>query len=253
LHGFLSRDGTPPRAFLEMARDEVRQYGVEIVRDRVIEAAVGFKLGLASGQTVDARRVLLSTGAADVLPDLEGAAERWGRDFLHCPYCHGWEVRDQPIGVLATGPGSLEHAQLLRQWTDDVMLFTNGTAVGDADRRSLDARGISVVDGVVKRLVVADDRLRGLAMDDGRVVPRAVAFIRPALRAHPDSPATLLGCDLTEDGLVRADESGRTSVPGVWAAGNATNPRAQVITAAGEGCAAAIAINNDLVAEEATS
>ena len=245
LQGFISRDGTPPAELLEAARAEVRRYGVELLEDRVIGATAGFALQLEHG-TLHARQVLLATGATDVLPDIEGARERWGKDFLHCPYCHGWEVRDQRIGVL----GSVEHAQLLRQWSDDVILFTHGERPTAEERAALDARGIAIVDGTVERLVVDDDRLRAVQLTD-RTVTRDVLFMRPALSAHPASPAAALGCELLEGGLVRADADGRTSVPGVWAAGNATNPRAQVITAAGEGSAVAIAINTHLVDEAA--
>ena len=154
MQGFLSRDGTPPADLLRIARAEVRGYGVELVDDRVVDATRGFTLRLAGGRAIAARRLLLATGAADALPDVDGARERWGRDLLHCPYCHGWEVRDRPIGVLATGPGSVEHAQLLRQWSGDVILFTHATAVTAGERRALDARGIAVVDGSVARLVV---------------------------------------------------------------------------------------------------
>jgi thioredoxin reductase len=250
MQGFLSRDGTPPAELLEAARAEVRRYGVEIVADHVVEATAGFRLRLAGGRTVEARQVLLATGAVDVLPDVAGARERWGHDLLHCPYCHGWEVRDRPIGVLGTGPGSVEHAQLLRQWSDDVILFTHASAVAAGERTTLAARGIAVVDGRVERLVVSDDRLRAVQLADGRTMPRDALFVRPALRAHADGPATALGCELLPGGLVRAGADGRTSVPGVWAAGNAANPRAQVITAAGEGSAVAIAINTELVADD---
>jgi thioredoxin reductase len=247
MQGFLSRDGTPPAELLSAARAEVRHYGVEIIEYRVLGATAGFALRLAGGRTVQARQVLLATGATDELPDIAGARERWGRDFLHCPYCHGWEVRDQPIGVLGTGPGSVEHAHLLRQWTDDVILFTHTAAVTAEERATLHARGIAVVDGTVERLVVGDDQLQAVQLADGRTVARDAVFIRPALRAYADAPAAALGCELLAGGLVRGGADGRTSVPGVWAAGNATNPRAQVITAAGEGSAVAIAINTQLV------
>lgn len=247
MQGFISRDGMPPSDLLRVARDEVRSYAVEIADDRVIEATAGFVLRLESGRTARARQVLLATGAVDDLPDVPGARERWGRDFLHCPYCHGWEVRDQPIGVLGAGPGAVEHGHLLRQWSDDVILFTHTVEVTASDRAMLDARGIQVVDGVVERLVVTDDRLRAVHLADGRSVPRDALFIRPALRAQADGLAVSLGCEVVAGGFVRADGAGRTSVPGVWAAGNATNPRAQVITAAGEGSAVAIAINDELV------
>jgi thioredoxin reductase len=250
MQGFLSRDGTPPADLLRAARAEVRRYGVEIVDDRVVDATAGFALRLAGGRTVEARQVLLATGAVDELPDVGGARERWGRDLLHCPYCHGWEVRDQALGVLGIGPGSVEHAHLLRQWTDDVVLFTHTATVTAGERATLHARAIAVVDGTVERLVVVDDRLRAVRLADGRAVPRDALFIRPALRAHADGPAAALGCELLAGGLVRTDTDGRTSVPGVWAAGNATNPRAQVITAAGEGSAVAIAINTHLVKDD---
>jgi len=250
MQGFLSRDGMPPAELLRTARAEVRRYGVEIVEDRVVDASAGFALRLAGGGTVEARHVLLATGAADEIPDVPGARERWGRDLLHCPYCHGWEVRDQAIGVLGTGPGSVEHAHLLRQWTDDVILFTHETAITDGERATLDARGIAVVDGLVERLVVTDDALRAVRLADGRDVPRDALFIRPALRAHADGPGAALGCELLAGGLLQVDAAGRTSVPGVWAAGNAADPRAQVITAAGQGSAVAIAINTALVEED---
>ena len=250
MQGFLSRDGTDPADLLSSARAEVLGYGVQIVQDRVVDATAGFTLELAGGRSVDARHVLLATGAADELPEIDGARERWGRDFLHCPYCHGWEVRDQPLGVLATGPGSVDYAHLLRQWTDDLILFTHTRAADERERAALEARGIAVVDGTVARLVVSDDRLRAVELADGRAIPRAALFIRPALRSHPEGPAGRLGCDLDEGGLVVTGADGRTSVPGVWAAGNATNPRAQVITAAGEGSAVAIAINTELVTDD---
>jgi thioredoxin reductase len=250
MQGFLSRDGMPPADLLRAARAEVRRYGVEIVEDRVLDAMAGFSLRLAGGRTIETRQVLLATGAADDLPDVVGARERWGRDLLHCPYCHGWEVREQPIGVLGTGPGSVEHAHLLRQWTDDLILFTHTAAVTPRERATLHARGIAVVDGLVERLVVTDDHLRAVQLADGRTVARDALFIRPALRAHADGPGAALGCELLAGGLVRADADGRTSVPGVWVAGNAANPRAQVITAAGEGSAVAIAINTELVKDD---
>ena len=199
---------------------------------------------------LSARRVLLATGARDELPDIPGARERWGRDFLHCPYCHGWEVRDQPIGVLGTGPGSVDHAHLLRQWSDDVVFFAHAHPVTASERAALNARGIAVVEGLVARLSVVDDRLDAVQLASGRAIPRAAVFIRPALHAHDDDLIDSLGCEVDEGGFVRVDSTGRTSVPGVWVAGNAGNPRAQVITAAGEGSAAAIAINNDLVEED---
>ena len=217
---------------------------------QVVSIEPGFSVALADGETLEARRLLIATGATDELPPIPGLRERWGEDFLHCPYCHGWEVRDQPLGVLGTGAGSVEHAQLIRQWSDDLVFFTHTYDLTEAEREQLEARGIRVVDGEVRGLVVEDDRLRGVVLGDGRTVERAALFVRPEIRPRLDGLLEHLGCEIDDLGFVRVDDAGRTSVPGVWAAGNAANPRAQVITAAGEGSAAAISINADLVEED---
>jgi thioredoxin reductase len=259
MQGFLSRDGMDPRELLAVGREEIGRYGVELVSDTVtgleqtagadhcspVEAA--FRVQLAGQPTVRARRLLVTTGVHDDIPDLPGVRERWGRDLLHCPYCHGWEVRDQPIGVLGTIPGSVQHALLVRQWSADVIFFAHTSDLGDAERRQLDARGIEVVAGEVAGLVVDDDRLSGVQLADGRVVARTAVFVRPGIHPHPDGLLASLGCTFDDTGFVVTDGTGRTSRPGVWAAGNVADPRAQVITAAGAGSAAAIAINNDLV------
>jgi thioredoxin reductase len=247
MQGFLSRDGMPPAELLAAARAEILGYGVEIIDDRVVEITNDLMLCLAGGRAVTARRLLFATGAVDQLPEIPGSRERWGRDLLHCPYCHGWEVRDEPIGVIGTGPGSVDHAHLLRQWSDDVIFFTHTYPVTATEREVLDARGIQVIDGVIERLSVVNDRLDAVELTDGGSVPRAALFIRPALHAHDDSLIESLGVEVDESGFAKVDVTGRTTVSGVWAAGNASNPRAQVITAAGEGSAAAIDINNDLV------
>jgi thioredoxin reductase len=249
MHGFLSRDGTSPADLLEAGRNEAAAYGVEFIDGQVVSIEPGFSVALADGETLEARRLLIATGATDELPSIPGLRERWGEDFLHCPYCHGWEVRDQRLGMLCTGAGSVEHAQLIRQWSDDVIFFTHTHDLTEAEREQLAACRIRIVGGEVRALVVQDDRLWGVELDDGRTVERAALFIRPALRPRLDGLVEL-GFEL-DDGFVRVDGAGQTTVQGVWAAGNVANPRAQVITAAGEGSAAAISINADLVQEDA--
>ena len=250
LQGFLSRDGMPPGDLLAAGRAEVSGYGVELVEDQVAGIEAGFFVRLAGGQVLKARRILVATGVRDELPDIPGVRQRWGRDLLHCPYCHGWEVRDQPIGVLGTQPGSLQHAQLVRQWSDDVVFFVHAYGLTAAERVQLEARGVRVVIGAVARLVVEDDRLAGVELADGRVIARTAVFIRPGNLPHADGLLTGLGCEVNEAGFVTVDATGRTSTSGVWAAGNVVDPRAQVITSAGAGSAAAIAINADLVHED---
>jgi thioredoxin reductase len=265
MHGFLGSDGLPPAELLARGRSEVAAYGVARIDGTVTGlephdptpgsrfSRRGFTVTLADGSTLETRAVLVTTGLRDEVPDIPGVRERWGRDLLHCPYCHGYEVRDQPLGVLAGSPAtaaeSLAHAHLVRQWSHDVVFFANGATLTAAQREQLVARAIGVVDDPVVSLLVEDDRLTGVVVEGGRVVPRAAVFVRPRLVPH-DGLLVDVGCVVDENGWVRVDATGATSVPGIWAAGNATDPRAQVITAAGEGSAAAIAINSSLVEED---
>ncbi len=250
MQGFLSRDGMAPADFLAEGRNEVTRYGVELVNDQVLGIVPGFFVRLAGGRMFTARRILMATGVGDVLPDIPGVRQRWGRDLLHCPYCHGWEVRDQPLGVLGALPGSAQHALLVRQWSDDVVFFVHTYDLVPAEQRQLEARGIRIVSGEVARLVVEDDRLTGVELADGRVVARSAVFVRPGNLPHDDGLLVDLGCELNEAGFPLVGATGLTSTFGVWAAGNVVDPRAQVITSAGAGSAAAIAINADLVQED---
>lgn len=263
MQGFLGSDGLPPAELLARGRAEAAGYGVEIVTGTVTAVVATkitpksgqrtFDVTLSDGSVLDTRAVLVTTGLRDKIPDVPGVQERWGRDLLHCPYCHGYEVADQPIGILAGDPAttadSLAHAHLIRQWSDDVVFFANGATLTAGQREQLVARSIGIVDEPVVSLAVEDDHLTGAIIRGGRVVPRTAMFVRPQFVPN-DTLLIDLGCSVGDTGWVRVDSTGATSVPGVWAAGNATNPRAQVITAAGEGSAAAIAINNSLVEED---
>lgn len=249
MHGFLSRDGMPPHDLLAVGRSEVSGYGGSLIDDTVVGVEPGFHVRLANASPLGARRILVATGLRDELPDIPGVGERWGRDLLHCPYCHGYEVRDQPLGVLGGAPEAVQHALLVRQWSPDVTLFPHTDAVGPEQREQLTARGVRIVKGTVARLVVGNDQLQGVELDGGTVIPRAAVFVRPRFVPNADL-LTGLGCAVDEHGWVVHDPVGRTTVAGVWVAGNAADPRAQVISAAGEGSAAAIALNADLVDED---
>jgi thioredoxin reductase len=254
MHGFLSRDGMPPAELLTLGRDEVTGYGGVVldgsVSDVVPDGRNGFWILLSGGRRFRARRLLVTTGLADELPDVPGLADRWARDVLHCPYCHGHEVRDRQLGVIGGYPGAVRYAQIVRQWTHDLVYFTPPDLLTATERAGLVARAIGVVEGTIEELVVdGDDRLRGVRMADGAVVPRDALFVPP--RFVPSSSLlAALDCAVDGDGWTTTDTTGRTSVPGVWAAGNVVDPRAQVITAAGAGSAAAIALNADLVDDD---
>ena len=269
MHGFLGSDGLPPGELLAAGHREVLGYGGALVSGVVTDVRIdiderhetpkipagpsdarrSFVVTLADGRVLHGRRVLVTTGLRDEVPDIPGVRLRWGRDLLHCPYCHGYEVRDQRLGVLGGTSESVAHALLVRQWSDDVVYFANGADLAADQRERLVASGVDVIDEPVARLVVENDRLTGVALASGTVVSTAAVFVRPVFAPH-DALLNGLGCEIGVHGWVTVDATGRTSVPGVWAAGNAVNPRAQVITAAGEASAAAIDINNDLVDED---
>lgn len=257
MQGYLSRDGMPPADFLAAGREEVRAYAVELVRDTVADVRRdnGFAVDLAGGRTVRARRLIVATGLADELPDVPGVAERFGRDVLHCPYCHGWEVRDEPFGVIGGSPRSVHQALLITQWSKDVRLFlhtTDEASLSDEDLRRLAAAGADVVPGEVAGLVVEDDRLSGVRLADGSVHARSAVYVAP--RFVPRTGLLeRLGAEMQETAFGTApvvDETGRTTVPGVWAAGNVRLTSQQVIHAAGDGYLAAATISGELIMED---
>ena len=253
MHGFLSRDGMPPAGLLEVGRDEVKGYGGEIragdVTELVLSGGSGFWVLLSDGQRVSARRLLIATGLRDELPDIPGLAARWARDVLHCPYCHGFEVRDRQLGVLGGSAESVRYVQTVRQWTTDVVFFTPPGSLTPLQRSELVARAIGIVEGTVKQVLVENDQLSGVEMDDGRIIRRQALFVPPRFVPYNDLLARI-GCEMDDSGWVVRDGTGLTTIPGVWVAGNVANPRAQVITAAGEGSTSAIAINADLIEED---
>jgi thioredoxin reductase len=243
MHGFLSRDGMPPGELLAVGRLEVAGYGVEILDDRVVGAEPGFTVRLASGRVLQAHRLLVTTGLVDELPDIPGIAERWGSDVVVCPYCHGWEVADKPIAVLAN---HIDKAVLVGSWSADTVLFTDGYEPSADERARLDTRGIPVETAKVTRLVVEGDRLTGIELADGRTVPRVAVFLAPRF-VPADGLLRDLGCELTDQGLVKVDATGRTSVDGVYAAGNVVDPMLNVIASAGAAASTAGMLNSEFV------
>jgi thioredoxin reductase len=255
VHGFLSREGMTPRDLVAAGRMELAEYGGSSERGSVTAAAResgNFVLTLEDGSIRTARRLLIATGITDELPGLPGLAERWGRDVLYCPYCHGWEIRNQRIGILAADASAVAEALTFRQWSPDVTLLLNGALeLGTEEREQLDARRIDVVAGAVRRLDVRNDKLAGVTLDDGTFLPLDALAVAPVTtsKANMLQRLGLEPCGLAEgEGTcLETDESGLTSCPGVWAAGNATDVSAQVMTAAAAGLRAAAAINADLV------
>lgn len=257
VHGLLARDGTPPAELVARGQVEVRGYGGQIVAGEVREVARagdGFTVTLADGRAVTALRLLVATGLVDELPEIPGVRERWGRDVLHCPYCHGWEVRDKAIGIIATGPNAVHQALLFRQLSADVTVFAHTAPPAAEQAEQLAARGIALVPGIVEEVVVAGDRITGVRLGDGTVLPREVIVVGPRMVARGGLLAGLgLATEEHPSGMgetVPADAFGRTAVPGIWVAGNVTDLAAQVGAAAAAGAMAGAQINADLVMAE---
>lgn len=263
VHNYLTRDGVPPSELYSIGRAEVSGYGGEVVIDTVTGVRpggpeYGFVVELAGCEAVEARRLLVTSGVVDQLPAVPGLAERFGRDVLHCPYCHGWEVQDQAIGVLATGAMAGHQTLLFRQWSDDVTLFLNDTLEPTEEEwEQFAARGISVVQGKVESVEVTDDKLTGVRLEGGRVIPRQALVVQTQLEARADFLTDLGLKAVVREGrgvvigkAIDSDPTGATEVPGVWVAGNVTDPMSQVITSAAAGLAAGAAINADLVADD---
>src|ERR1044071_1105033 len=258
VHGFIVLDGTPPPEVRRRAREQVRQYGGRVVHGEVVSAEpaapspdgdLRFTVTLADGRSITARRILVATGLTDVLPEVPGLAEHWGHSVVHCPYCHGWEVRDEPIGILATGPVSIEHAYLFRQLTEDLTYFTHGTDLDEDSRARFAARGIRVIDTPVPGVVTdAAGALAGVRLADGQVVARRVVAVAAQLQARTKG---LEGLGLPVQDLPKgrgfaSGMAGATEVPGVWVAGNATDLVAQVGASAAAGALAGADINKTL-------
>ncbi|MEU7902202.1 NAD(P)/FAD-dependent oxidoreductase [Actinoplanes sp. NPDC049118] len=256
IHNYLTRDGVPPAQFRAAGRAEVERYGGELIDATVASAARNGELltvTLADGRTFAARRLLVTTGLTDELPPVPGLRERWGREVLHCPYCHGHEVRGRAIGILGSSPMSLHQALMWRQWSDDVTLFVHDAPDPDAEHiERFAARGITVVPGRVAEVVAEDDRLTGVRLSDGTVVAREVLVVAPRFLANAE-PLPSLGLTATENDFgsaVPAEPNGRTEVPGVWVAGNVTDQMAQVISSAAAGLHVAAQLNMDLIMED---
>ena len=253
-HGFLGQDGRTPREIAAKGREEIAAYRTVEVMDGEVVSARGaidaFGLTLASGGEIGARRIVLATGIVDVLPEIPGLGERWGKSVLHCPYCHGYEVADRRLGVLATGEASMHQAMLIPDWSDDVTLFTNGAfAPDEAQRNTLRGRGVRLEERRVESLLGDAPALTGVRLQDGSAVPLDALFTMS--RTRMASPlAGQLGCEF-DDGpfgpVIRTGPRKETTVPGVFAAGDAARAPHNATWSAADGVMAGTAAHQSLI------
>ncbi|HSF97923.1 MAG TPA: NAD(P)/FAD-dependent oxidoreductase [Ornithinibacter sp.] len=262
VHAFLGHDGLPPGELLARGRDELATYGGRVVPGTAVDAVApqgGERVTVtcADGSQWSARHLVVTSGAIDGLPDVPGLAEHWGHGVVHCPYCHGWEVRDQRIVVLATSPAAMHQAGLFSQLTDALTVVEHAPdALSTNDRARLQALGIEVVRGPANRVVGSAGRLTGVEVPgrtvdaDAVVVASFVEATSPVLTALGLEPADLEMTGRVVARSMPSDAVGRTTVPRVWAAGNVTDPMAQVVMAAAAGTRTGAMVNAELVMED---
>ena len=255
LHGYLTRDGIDPREFRAFGRDELRHYETVELRDVAATDAQcvpggQFRVTLADGVVVRSRKLLVATGVCDNLPDVPGIQELYGRSVFHCPYCDGWEIRDQPIAIYGKGDRGVGLALELTAWSRDLVLCTDGPGeIDDDDRAQLTRNGIAIREERVTALEGRDGILARIVFSAGDALPRRAMFFTGG-QFQRSELAIRLGCEFNDKGTVRTGKYESTHLPGLYVAGDASRAVQWVIVAAAEGAEAAFAINTDLIRDD---
>jgi thioredoxin reductase len=252
-HNFITHDGRKPAEIAALAREQVKKYStVTFLNDLVIDSAKAgsdFEVKTAFGETVRAKKLIFATGIKDILPAIPGMADCWGISVLHCPYCHGYEVRNERTGILANGEAAFELASLISNWTRDLTIFTNGiAALTSAQSAALAKHRINIVQTHIEKLEHTNGYLQRMVFKDGTDHPLKALYIRAPFVQHSEIPQSL-GCELTEDGYIRIDTMQRTSVPGVFACGDNTTRMRTVANAVAMGTTTGMMVNKEFVSE----
>jgi thioredoxin reductase len=249
-HNFITQDGEQPAVIASKARKQVLSYPtVQLREGKVIDAQKSgdhFMVRTEAGDVYTGARLLFATGITDIMPELPGLADCWGISVLHCPYCHGYEVRGKKLGLLANGDMGFEFTRLLYQWSKDLILFTNGpSTLTAAQREKLNHYNIPIIETRLSQIMHRDGYLSGIELGGNEVVQVDALFAKLAFRQHCELPVAL-GCTLTEAGFLQADEMGKTNVPGVFVAGDSTSFMRSVAAAVAAGNKAGAWINKEL-------
>ncbi|MBK0404638.1 NAD(P)/FAD-dependent oxidoreductase [Adhaeribacter sp. BT258] len=252
-HNFLTQDGKVPAEIAALAREQVANYKtVEFHAGLAVSGtknATGFEVKTQTGETFNARKLIFATGLKDLLPEIDGFAECWGKSVIHCPYCHGYEVRNEKTAMLANGDQAMHYAQLLRNWTKELTLLTNGKAdLTEEQKAKLKRNQIELIETEILNLEQTDGQIQRVVFKDHSRLPVKALYHRPEFEQHCKIPQQL-GCELTEAGFLKIDPMQRTTVPGVYACGDNATMRA-VAMAVGTGMATGAMVNNDLCTEE---
>jgi thioredoxin reductase len=252
-HNLITHDGSTPGHIRAVAKEQVLAYPTVSFESDTVTTITGesndFVVETALGQVLRAKKILLAAGVRDLLPPIEGFAACWGISVIHCPYCHGYEYRAQPTGILVNGPTALDFGKLIRNWTRELTIFTNGTPTWEPEQgQQLEALGIKVESRQIQQLVHTKGMLEYVLFADGSRQLLPALYARVPFEQHFPLP-TALACTLTETGLIQADEFRHTSVPGVYAAGDNSTMLRSVASAIAMGSIAGAFINHELIAE----
>lgn len=252
-HNFLTQDGAPPAAIAALGREQVLAYPtVKLIHDEVTGVTgenLDFRIETAGGMRANARKVVFATGIKDQLPAVNGLATCWGISVIHCPYCHGYEYRDQPTGLLVNGETALERTRLIRNWTKELTVFTNGEMqITLQDLTTLADMGVAVVETPIQQVVHTNGQLDHLVLADGSTVPLAALYASVPFEQQSNLPQRL-GCELQNSGHIKVDATQRTTVPGVYAAGDNSTMLRSVSAAVAAGTMAGAFVNHELISE----
>ncbi|WP_217558828.1 NAD(P)/FAD-dependent oxidoreductase [Paenibacillus sp. GbtcB18] len=252
-HGFLTRDGISPAEFRRIAREQIAAYpSVRFVTDSAVTvtgADGNFQITTGQGTVYTCKKLLFAAGKKDLPLDISGLADVYGKSAFVCPYCDGWELRDQPLVLIVKGGAALHSARTVSGWSKRLTICTNGPdELTEEQREELKAHHIPVFDSPIARIESTGGMVEQVVLEDGSAIPCKGIFFAPKLAAGSDLPREI-GCRMTEGGSVVADPFGKTNVPGVFSAGDAASEMYQAITAASLGSLAAVGINSELLAE----
>lgn len=253
-HNFITQDGEKPIDISAKAKADVLKYETVIFFNGLAESGIktenGFEITTQSGETFTAKKLIFATGVKDLLPQIPGFAACWGISVIHCPYCHGYEVKSEKTGILADGPFAFHYAQLIRNWTNDLTIFTNGTSSLDqAQIEKITQHGIGINEKEIDRLEHVNGQLKEIVFKDTSTVPIKAIYSRPPFEQNCTIPE-LLGCELTEQGLLKVDQFQRTNVPGIFACGDNASPLRAVANAVGSGNLVGAVVNNGMLEED---
>jgi thioredoxin reductase len=253
-HNFLTNDGKTPKEITSLAKQQVLKYGTVNFLDALATAGFktqnGFEILTETGARFTAKKLAFATGIKDLMPNIPGIAECWGISVLHCPYCHGYEVRQQKTGILGNDDSSYEFAALISNWTSDLTLYTNGkSTLTDLQIAKLEQHNINMVQGQIDRLEHKDGYLTNIIFKDGKKAPAAALYTRMPFVQHCSIPHSL-GCELTSEGYIKIDAAQKTTMPGVFACGDNVTRMRTVANAVSMGTTTGLMINKELVEED---